>query len=336
MIREAIAKLVVGEDLSRDEAIGVMNQIMSGQATDAQIAAFMVALRLKGETVDEISGCAEVMRQKATRITAPCDDVLDVVGTGGDEAHTFNISTAAALVSAAAGCCVAKHGNRSVSSTSGSADVLKALGVNIEADVPTVERCLAEAGVGYLFAPALHGAMKYAIGPRREMGIRTVFNILGPLTNPAMARRQLLGVYDAALLVPMAQVLASLGSTRCLIVHGDDGLDELTTTTASQVCELRAGQVASYAITPADTGLPTASLDDLRVGSAEESAAAIRAVFGGEQGPHRDIVVLNAGAALMVADKAEDLAAGIRLAGEAIDSGAAAATLDKLVAVSNG
>jgi len=336
MIREAIAKLVVGEDLSRDEAIGVMNQIMSGEATDAQIAAFMVALRLKGETVEEISGCAEVMRQKATRITAPCDDVLDVVGTGGDEAHTFNISTAAALVSAAAGCCVAKHGNRSVSSTSGSADVLKALGVNIEADVPTVERCLAEVGVGYLFAPALHGAMKYAIGPRREMGIRTVFNILGPLTNPAMARRQLLGVYDAALLVPMAQVLASLGSTRCLIVHGDDGLDELTTTTASQVCELRAGQVTRYAITPADTGLPTASLDDLRVDGAEESAAAIRAVFAGDRGPHRDIVVLNAGAALMVADKAEDLAAGIRLAGEVIDSGAAAATLDKLVAVSNG
>ncbi|NQT51736.1 anthranilate phosphoribosyltransferase [bacterium] len=336
MIREAIAKLVVGEDLSRDEAIGVMNQIMSGEATDAQIAAFMVALRLKGETVEEISGCAEVMRQKATRITAPCDDVLDVVGTGGDEAHTFNISTAAALVSAAAGCCVAKHGNRSVSSTSGSADVLKALGVNIEADVPTVERCLAEVGVGYLFAPALHGAMKYAIGPRREMGIRTVFNILGPLTNPAMAKRQLLGVYDAALLVPMAQVLASLGSTRCLIVHGDDGLDELTTTTASQVCELRAGQVTRYAITPADTGLPTASLDDLRVDGAEESAAAIRAVFAGDRGPHRDIVVLNAGAALMVADKAEDLAAGIRLAGEVIDSGAAAATLDKLVAVSNG
>ena len=267
MIRDAIAKLVAAQDLSRDEAVAAMTAIMSGDATDAQIAAFTVALRLKGETVDEISGCAAVMREKAVRIHAPSPDVLDTCGTGGDATGTFNISTAVALVAAGAGCCVAKHGNRSVSSASGSADVLRELGVNIEAGVPVVERALREAGIGFLFAPALHGAMKYAIGPRREMGIRTVFNILGPLTNPARARRQLLGVFDAGLLDTMARVLASLGSVRCLIVHGDDGLDELTTTTTSHVCELHDGQLRSYIVSPGELGLPPARLDDLRVAS---------------------------------------------------------------------
>ncbi len=335
MIREAIAKLVAGEDLSRDQAVGAMNAIMSGEATDAQIAAFTVALRLKGETIEEITGCAAVMREKATHIAAPSPDVLDTCGTGGDATGTFNISTAAALVAAAGGCCVAKHGNRSVSSSSGSADVLRELGVNIEADVATVERSLREAGIGFLFAPALHGAMKYAIGPRREMGIRTVFNILGPLTNPAGARRQLLGVYDASLLETMARVLANLGSVRCLIVHGDDGLDELTTTAASRVCELDGGEIRSYTSGPADRGLAPARLEDLRVGSVAESAEVIREVFAGKSGPHRDIVLLNAGAALMVGGRAEGLEAGIKQAAEVLDSGEVAKTLDRLIAVTN-
>ena len=335
-IKAAIAKLVAGSDLSRDEAAASMNAIMSGEATDAQIAAFCVALRLKGETVDEITGCAQGMREKATRITAPCADVLDTCGTGGDASGTFNISTATAIVAAGAGCCVAKHGNRSVSSSSGSADVLRELGVNIEADVPTVERCLAEAGIGFLFAPALHGAMKYAIGPRREMGIRTVFNILGPLTNPARATRQLLGVFDPAWLEPIARVLGNLGSVRCLVVHGEDGLDELTTTAASRVAELADGEVRSYTIHPGMCGLTQAKPEDLQVGSPAESAAAIRDILGGAKGPKRDIVVLNASAALMVAGKAGDLGQGMRLAIESLDGGAAAGVLDRLIAVSNG
>ena len=335
MIKDTIGKVVGGADLSCDEAAAAMDAIMSGEATDAQIAAFAVALRMKGETVDEITGCARGMREKATRIQAPSPDVLDTCGTGGDASGTFNISTAAALVSAAAGCCVAKHGNRSVSSSSGSADVLRELGVNIEADVPTVERCLRDAGIGFLFAPALHGAMKHAIGPRREMGVRTLFNILGPLTNPAMATRQLLGVYDPALLEMMARVLGNLGSVRCLVVHGEDGLDELTTTAASRVAELHEGAVRSYTVQPGMFGLPQAKLDDLRVDTAQQSAALIRQVLGGAKGPHRDIVVLNAGAALVAADKAADLAAGIALAAQTLDSGAAAGVLARLVELSN-
>ena len=335
MIREAIAKVVGGTDLSCDEAAAAMDAIMSGEATDAQIAAFAIGLRMKGETVDEITGCARVMREKATRIEAPSPDVLDTCGTGGDASGTFNISTASALVAAGAGCCVAKHGNRSVSSASGSADVLRALGVNIEADVPTVERSLREAGIGFLFAPALHKAMKHAIGPRREMGVRTIFNILGPLTNPARATRQVLGVYDPALLETMARVLGNLGSVRCLVVHGEDGLDELTTTTSSRVCELDQGQVRCYSIHPGLCGLPQASLDDLRVDGPEESASVIRRVLAGAEGPHRDIVALNAGAAIYVGGKAADLAEGVRVAQECIDSGAAARALARLVAVTN-
>ncbi|MFP4058612.1 MAG: anthranilate phosphoribosyltransferase [Candidatus Brocadiia bacterium] len=335
MIREAIAKLVEGEDLTADETVAAMDAIMSGRATDAQIAAFVVALRLKGETIEEIAGCARVMRQKARRIQAPFPDVLDTCGTGGDASGTLNVSTAAALVAAGAGCRVAKHGNRSVSSASGSADVLAELGANIAVEPDVVERCLAEAGIGFLFAPSLHQAMKYAIGPRREMGIRTIFNILGPLTNPAFASRQLLGVYDAALLEPMAHVLARLGSVRCLVVHGEDGLDELTTTAASQVCQLDAGRVRSYRVEPQDLGLPRADLDDLRVASPAESAAAIRGVLAGRPGPHRDIVALNAGAALVAAGKATDLPEGLRLAGESLDSGAASRVLDRLIRITN-
>jgi anthranilate phosphoribosyltransferase len=335
MIREALQKLVSHQDLGCDEAATVMAEIMSGQATDAQIAAFAVALRMKGETVDEITGCARVMREKATRIRIASPDVLDTCGTGGDAAGTFNISTAAALVAAGAGCRVAKHGNRSVSSASGSADVLRELGVKVDAEVTLVERCLAEAGIGFLFAPALHLAMKYAIGPRREMGIRTIFNILGPLTNPAFASRQLLGVYDPKLLETMARVLGNLGSTRCLVVHGDDGLDELTTTTTSRVCELDGGQIRSYTVHGSDYGLREARLDDLRVASPAESAGVIREVLAGKPSPRRDIVLLNAAAALVAAGKAGDLAAGIGLAAEAIDSGSAARVLARLAAITN-
>jgi anthranilate phosphoribosyltransferase len=290
---------------------------------------------MKGETVEEITGCARAMRAKATRIQAPRPDVLDTCGTGGDASGTFNISTAAALVAAGAGCCVAKHGNRAVSSSSGSADVLRALGVNIEAGVPVVERSLREAGIGFLFAPALHQAMKHAIGPRREMGIRTVFNILGPLTNPAGAQRQLLGVYDPSLLEVVAQVLANLGSLRALVVHGDDGLDELTTTTTSHVCEMGEGRLRTYTLSPEQLGLPCARLDDLKVPDAVASAAAIRSVLAGKTGPHRDIVLLNAAAALVAAGKAADLPEGCRLAAAAIDSGAAARALERLIAITN-
>ena len=335
MIREAIAKLVSGAHLSADEAAAAMGEIMSGGATDAQIAAFAVALRMKGETVDEIAGCARVMREKATRVEAPFPVVIDTCGTGGDSSGTFNISTAAALVAAGAGCRVAKHGNRSVSSASGSADVLRELGVKVDASVPLVERSLREAGIGFLFAPSLHQAMKYAIGPRREMGVRTVFNILGPLTNPAGARHQVLGVYEPALVEKLASVLASLGSIRCLVVHGDDGLDELTTTTTSRVCELAEGRLRSYAVSPEDLGLARAQPEDLRVASPAESAAILLDVLAGGTGPHRDIVVLNAAAALVAGEKAKDLAQGIRLAAEAIDSGEASRTLERLIAVTN-
>jgi len=335
MIKEAISRLVTRADLSAQEAEAAMNEIMSGGATPAQIAAFTVALRMKGETVEEIAGCARAMRAKATRIQAPCPDVLDTCGTGGDASGTFNISTAAALVAAGAGCCVAKHGNRSVSSASGSADVLRTLGVNIEAGVPVVERSLREAGIGFLFAPALHQAMKHAIGPRREMGIRTVFNILGPLTNPAGAQRQLLGVYDPQLLEVMAQVLANLGSVRALVVHGDDGLDELTTTTTSHVCEMAEGRLRAYTLSPEELGLPRARLDDLKVADAAASAAVIRGVLAGQSGPHRDIVLLNAAAALLAAGRASDLAEGCRLAAAAIDSGSAATALERLIAITN-
>jgi len=335
MIRDAIARVVSGDDLTCDEAAAAMDIIMSGDATDAQIAAFIVALRLKGETVAEIAGCARVMRAKATSIEAPSPDVLDTCGTGGDSSGTFNISTAAALVAAGAGCCVAKHGNRSVSSSSGSADVLRELGVKLDVGPPVVERAMREAGIGFLFAPGLHQAMKYAIGPRREMGIRTIFNILGPLTNPAGARRQLLGVYDIALVETMAAVLASLGSIRCLVVHGDDGLDELTTTATSHVCELDDGTLRSYVVEPEDMGLPRARLDDLRVASPAESAEVVRDVLAGRMGPQRDIVVLNAAGALVAAGKASTLDEGARLAVTSIDSAAAARALERLVAVTN-
>ncbi len=335
MIREAIRILVAGGNLHRETAAAAMTAIMDGEATPAQTAAFITALAMKGETIDEITGCAEVMRAKATRIAAD-EPLVDTCGTGGDKSGTFNISTAAALVAAGAGVRVAKHGNRAMSSHSGSADVLAELGVNLDADVPVIERCIAEANVGFMFAPKLHAAMKHAVGPRREIGIRTVFNILGPLTNPAGARNQVLGVFDEKMVETIATVLRNLGSRRVFVVHGTDGLDEITTTGETIVAELRDGSITTYRIAPEDFRLLRARREELAVDSAAESAARIRSVLAGEPGPARDIVLLNAAAAVAAAGAAEDIAAGLAAAAASVDSGAAAAALDCLVRVSNG
>jgi anthranilate phosphoribosyltransferase len=335
MIREVIRKLIERRDLTTEEATQAMNEVMSGEATPAQIAAFIISLRMKGETSEEITGCARVMREKATRVDAGAAVAVDTCGTGGDARNTFNISTAAALVAAGAGVTVAKHGNRAVSSHSGSADVLKALGVNIEAPTERVEKCLKEARIGFLFAPLLHGAMKHAIGPRREIGVRTVFNVLGPLTNPAGAKRQLVGVYDASLPPVIATVLRNLGSERCMVVHGDDGLDEITTTGKTLVAELKDGEISTYHLAPEDLGLPKAKLADLTVRTIEEAADAVRSVIGGAKGPKRDVVLLNAGAAIMVSGQANDLKSGIAKAASSLDSGAAAKALEDLVRITN-
>ena len=336
MIKEAIRLLTERRDLSAEECAQAMNEVMSGEATPAQVAAFIVALRMKGETPEEITSCARVMRAKARRIEAGAEVVLDIVGTGGDARNTFNISTASAFVAAGAGATVAKHGNRAVSSHCGSADVLRQLGVNIEAGPDVVERCLCEVRIGFLYAPMLHEAMKFAIGPRREIGVRTVFNLLGPLTNPAGARHQLIGVYDPALPPVLAAVLKNLGSERCLVVHGDDGLDEITTTGKTLVAELKDGEVTLHEWTPEQFGLPRAKLSDLVVRSIAEAAEAVRSVLKGERGPRRDIVALNAGAAIMVAGLAADLLSGIRRAEQVIDSGAAEKALQSLIRITNG
>ena len=335
MLPDIIAKLVDGQDLSIAEAKAAMTTIMQGEATDAQIGAFLIALRMKGETVGEIAGCAAIMREKATPVDAGAADVVDTCGTGGDGSHTFNISTGAALVAAGAGVVVAKHGNRSVTSGSGSADVLKELGVDIEADVPTVEACLREAGVGFLFAPLLHAAMKYAIGPRREIKLRTVFNVLGPLTNPAGARRQLLGVYDPSLVEPLATVLGQLGSERAYVVHSADGLDEISISAETRVAELRDGAVSTYDVAPEDVGLARAALDELKVEGPAESAAVITQVLDGAAGPARDVVLFNAAAAIAASGKAGSIQDGIGLAKQSVDSGQAKAALGKLVQVSH-
>ena len=335
-IQDAIAKLIEGQDLARDRMIGTMNQIMSGGATDAQIGAFLVALRVKGETVEEIAGAAEVMREKATRVDTRHATVVDTCGTGGDGSGTFNISTAAAFVVAGAGLCVAKHGNRAASSLCGSADVLKELGVNVEASPETMGRCLDEAGIGFLFAPTLHGAMKYAIGPRRELGVRTVFNALGPLTNPAGATRHLIGVYSRSLTETLAEVLRTLESERAFVVHGLDGLDEITTTAPTQVSELKDGTVSTYEMAPEDLGISRASAGDLAGGSAETNAAILRRVLHGEPGPRLDVVLLNAAAAIVAGGAADDLRAAVELARESVDSGRAMDKLEELKLVSAG
>jgi anthranilate phosphoribosyltransferase len=330
MIVAAISKLVEQQDLSEDEAAQAMRQIMEGGATPAQIAAFLIALRIKGETVSEITGCARIMREKASHIQAPDAHVIDTCGTGGDGAQTFNISTTAAFVVAGAGIPVAKHGNRAMSSRCGSADLLQALGVAIELSPEVAEKCLAEVGIAFLFAPLFHSAMKHAIGPRRDIGVRTIFNLMGPLTNPASAKYQLVGVYARELTEPLARVLGNLGSTRALVVHGADGLDEITITGDTYVAALDQGTLSSYTIRPEQFGLSRVPREALAGGDAPQNAAITLAVLDGQQGPHRDVVLLNAAAALVVAGAASDLHAGLQLATQSIDSGAALEKLSRL------
>ena len=334
MIREAIAALVDGRSLTEAEAAAVMEEIMSGEATPAQFGAFVTALRLKGETVDEIAGMARVMREKARRVHVE-GVLLDTCGTGGDARGTFNVSTAAAFVAAGAGARVAKHGNRAMTSRCGSADVLEALGARIDLSPEQVKACLEETGVGFMFAPSFHPAMKFAAGPRREIGVRTVFNILGPLTNPAGAACQVLGVAEPSLAETMAQVLARLGSRRALVVHGRDGLDEMSISGPTLVCELVEGCVRQYEVTPKEVGLALYEAASVAGGTPEENAAALREVLAGRPGPQRDIVLLNAAAGLVALERAAALAEGVTQAAEAIDSGAARERLERFVAVTN-
>ena len=331
-IREAIARLVERQDLTAEEAEEVMGQVMQGEATPAQIGGFLIALRMKGETVEEITGFARAMRRHALPVQTRRAPLVDTCGTGGDRSGTFNISTTAAFVVAGAGLPVAKHGNRSVSSHCGSADVLEALGVNLNLSPEAVARCVDEIGIGFLFAPRFHPAMKHAIGPRREMGVRTVFNVLGPLTNPAGAQVQVLGVYDPVLTETMAGVLGSLGCRAAFVVHGADGLDELSTTGPNRVSQLDNGSIRSYVLDPTDVGLPRVSVSALRGGDAAENAAILRSVLQGEIGPRRDVVLLNAAAALVAGGCAADMREGLHLAARSIDSGAALEKLEALIA----
>jgi len=332
-IKEFLAKVASGQDLSISEARQAMDEIMSGKATPAQIAAYLVALRLKGETTEEITGSAQSMREAC--LPFECEGpVVDTCGTGGDEVGTFNVSTASAIVAAACGVKVAKHGNYAVSSASGSADVLKEFGVNIEAPMVVLKRCFDQANIAFLFAPAFHKAMKYAIGPRREIGLRTIFNILGPLASPAKAKRHLLGVYDDALAERLAGVFKNLGAEHAWVVHGQDGLDEITITDETKVVEVAEGEIDSFVIEPEAFGFSRGRLEDLLVKSVEESAQAIRDVFAGKEGPRRNMVLLNAGAALVVGGRATDLGEGIHLAAGGIDSGKAQETLEKLASLS--
>ena len=335
MIQDVIQKLIDKEDLDRQTATAVMNQIMSGEATDAQIGAFLIALRCKGESVDEVAGFAAVMREKATRISGGSEPLVDTCGTGGDGSGSFNISTTVAFVAAGAGLSVAKHGNRAMSSQCGSADVLQALGVNVEIGPEQVGACMDEAGIGFLFAPMLHSAMKHAIGPRKEIGTRTVFNVLGPLTNPAGARRQLLGVFEKSLTEKLAGVLRALGSERAFVVHGNDGLDEITITGPTTVTELANGDLSTFEISPLDVGFETAPAAELRGGDAAENAKILTGVLEGNAGPRKDVVVVNAAAAIAAGGLAATIADGISLAEESISSGKALGALEKLREVSN-
>jgi anthranilate phosphoribosyltransferase len=341
MIREAIGQLLDGQSLSAAQAEAVMDEIMTGEAKDAQIAGFLIALRVKGETVDEITGCARAMRRAAVSVRPQRTDIIDTCGTGGDRAGTFNISTTAAFVVAGAGVGVAKHGNRSVSSHSGSADVLRELGVSLDLTPEQVAVCIDEVGIGFLYAPKLHPAMRYAIGPRRELGVRTVFNILGPLTNPAGAQAQLLGVYDPALTEQLACVLQELGSRAAYVVHGAGPLDELTTTGLNLVSFFGIGDgdggVVTETLDPQTLGFARAQAGDLQGGKPDENARITREVLSGEdRGPRRDIVLLNAAAALLVGGAVDDLQAGVSQAVESIDSGSALGTLEALIARSQG
>ena len=336
-IKEAIQRIVERQDLSENEMYEVISSVMSGGVSEVLISSFLTGMRMKGETVDEITGAVRVMREKATFIDTGVDTekggvIVDTCGTGGDGSGTFNVSTTSAFVVAGCGLTVAKHGNRAVSSSCGSADVLEAAGINLNLSPVQVSECIRHCNIGFLFAPALHGAMKYAIGPRREIGIRTIFNILGPLTNPAGANIQVLGVFSKGLVVPLAEVLGKLGSRRALVVHGEGNLDELTVTGITSVAEFNNGGVTSYQITPEQFGFPRSAIEDLRGGSdSASSAEMMKNILRGEPGPRRDMVLLNAGAALMAAGAADDISSGVELAAECIDSGKAIRTLESLV-----
>jgi anthranilate phosphoribosyltransferase len=334
MIKEAINMIVNNISLMETEMAVCMQEIMEGKATDAQIGAFLTALRIKGETVEEITGAARIMRQKAATIKAP-EEVLDTCGTGGDMAHTFNISTTTAFVVAGAGVPVAKHGNRSVSSQSGSADVLEALGVKIDLPPEKVEKCLFETGFGFLFAPLFHPAMKYAIGPRREIGMRTIFNILGPITNPAGAKRQILGVFANKLTETLARVLGNLGATDVMVVHGEDGLDEVSISGRTKVSRFKGGDVENFFIEPEDFGLWRSKIELLQGGDKEKNAAITLSILNGEEGPRREIILMNSAVALMAAGKTEDFKIAFSMASDSIDSGRALKKLEEVKRVSN-
>ena len=334
MIREAIEALVSGRSLEREEAAAAMREVMEGAATPAQLAALLVALRLKGETPEEIAGMAQVMREKALRVVTDGQTLVDTCGTGGDGKGTFNISTAAAFVAAACGLKVAKHGNRAASGACGSADLLEALGVNIGLGPEGVARCIQEAGIGFMFAPVFHPAMKHAAPVRRELGIRTVFNVLGPLTNPAGAQVQVLGVPHEGLGETMARVLALLGVRRALVVHGADGVDEVSLSGPTRVWDVGGETLRTYAVAPEDAGLAAVPLEAIRGGDAQANAALLRRVFQGEHGPLRDVVLLNAAAVLVAAGRAGDLREGVALAARAVDEGAAAAMVEALAGLS--
>ena len=334
-IQQAIAAVIERHDLSETEMTGVMRQIMMGDATPAQIGGFLIGLRMKGESINEIAAAASVMRELATPVTVDNEHLVDVVGTGGDASGTFNVSTASAIVAAAAGARVAKHGNRSLSSKSGAADLLEAAGVNLNLGPEQVARCIDTLGIGFMFAVNHHSAMRHAIGPRKEMAARTIFNILGPLTNPASAPNQVLGVYSRALVEPIAHVLKKLGSQHAMVVHADDGMDEISICSATCVAELKSGEVCTYTIEPDQFGMEKANIEEIRVASAEQSLAMVRSILASEVSAASDIVCLNAGAALYIAGVASSHLVGVERARQVIASGDAAKTLAQLIKMSN-
>lgn len=334
-IHAALEQVLTNKDLSSEQMESTMNTIMQGEATPAQIAGFIIALRMKGETVDELAAAARVMRNLSTKVDISVEPLVDTCGTGGDGQKTFNISTASSLVAASAGVNIAKHGNRSISSKSGSADVLETLGVKLDLTPEQIAKCVEEIGIGFMFAPMHHSCMKHAIGPRKELGVRTLFNLLGPLTNPAGAERQVLGVFDRRWLEPLARVLASLGTQHALVINADDGLDEITISGGTEICELKQGEVTSYRVTPEDFEMQTSELDAIRVENAEDSAKMILALLEGNPGPSADIVCLNAGAAIYVAGKCDSLKEGVSLARQQLSSNAAYEKLQQLIKLSN-
>ena len=330
-IKQAIQTAIDGNNLTQEQMTDVMNIILSGEATAAQVGGFLVALRIKGESIDEITAAAQVMRALATPVTPKSENLVDIVGTGGDGLKTFNISTASAIVAAAAGAHVAKHGNRAASSQSGSADLLEIAGIKLDMNPAQVAQCIDKVGIGFMFAPAHHSAMKHAIGPRKEMAVRTIFNVLGPLTNPAGTKRNYIGVYDESLVEPIAQVLMKLGNQHALVVHGRDGLDEISIEQATIAAELKDNKVVTFEIKPEDFGIQRQALTSIVVEDSSQSLAMIKSVFSGEPGPARDAVAMNAGAGIYVAGITESLAAGVELAAKVIASGDAMTKLDDYV-----